>query len=138
MSIFDIRPDDIRYADLERLVRVRERESRRLEFKSALHLQVPKQKEEAGKDIAAMANGGGGILIYGIAEEMDDGVKVAKELSPLPADISEDLDQVLSSRISPRVEYQLGWVADPNASGGFLVVRVLPNALRLHCSSSML
>ena len=47
-------------------------ESPSLEFKSELPLQTRSEKAEALKDLSGMANGGGGTVIYGVAEAEAD------------------------------------------------------------------
>lgn len=133
MSIFTKRPDEISLSDIKSFITLGERETRRLEFKREIDLSKRKQKEEAAKDVCAMANAGGGLIVYGIGEGEIDGTVVAEELYPLANDPSEDLANVLESRITPRAEFQFIWVPESEGKpGGYLIVRVLPNAMRLH------
>jgi len=50
--------------DLERIVQERIEESARLEFKR--QLPEPGQNDDLAKDMAAIANTEGGVIIYGI------------------------------------------------------------------------
>jgi len=70
--------------EISRLIADGVPESRVLEFKQALHLETSKQKRDVLADLSGMANGGGGVVIYGIAErEGDDGAGVADHIQPI-------------------------------------------------------
>lgn len=60
--------------------------------------------QELAKDLAAMANSGGGMLVYGVAEKSSSGVSVAAEVRPVGI-VTEELQrrirQVASYQISP-------------------------------------
>jgi hypothetical protein len=64
-----------------------------------------KSKTEISKDVSAMANSAGGIIIYGIAEDKDE-PHPAVALSPIdPKTFSKGwLEQVINSRIIPRIQ----------------------------------
>ena len=61
------------YADVERLVESSAEETTALELKESLFLSTPSQKKELLEDLTGMANGGGGTVIFGVAER-DGGV----------------------------------------------------------------
>jgi hypothetical protein len=90
--------------DLERLIADGEAESNILEYKAADALsKQDAKKQEVGKDVSAMANGAGGVIIYGMAEGTAgrpthiDGI--------VPASFSRDwLDQIIKSNIQPPVQ----------------------------------
>ncbi len=82
-----------------------------MEFKGAMSLEhslnKPKSKhDELSKDVSAMANSNGGILIYGI-HEFNEGPNKgrAEKIDPISNHkiSAEWLDQVVNSRISPRI-----------------------------------
>ncbi len=82
-------------------------ESLSLEYKRGIVLSKnakknPKWLEALTKDISALANSAGGILVYGIAENND------KPTGFSPVDKSEfsreTLDQIISSNIKPRID----------------------------------
>jgi hypothetical protein len=93
-------------ADLQRLVDERLEESLTLDYKASPSLSRDgKNPEELCKDVSALANSAGGQLIYGVEEDkgagkpsrVDDGVsdpKITKEW----------IDQILNSRIQPRMD----------------------------------
>lgn len=77
-------------------------ESSNLEFKaSAALVNTQAAKRELAKDVSAMANAAGGVIVYGIvetdgaAERLDDGVD--------PGVSQEWIDQVLTSNIEPKI-----------------------------------
>jgi predicted HTH transcriptional regulator len=59
-------------------------ESLELEYKGRLELGTKDQRREALKDVSAMANTGGGRLLYGVSEvARPDGAKVAGPINPM-------------------------------------------------------
>jgi|ERR1700694_154349 len=91
-------------ASLQRLITEQEKESLNLDYKRSEALgKTESQKNELAKDVSALANSAGGILIYGIAEEgylptnLDMGVD--------PGIVSrESLEDTIHSRIHPRID----------------------------------
>jgi len=89
--------------DIEKLINSHAEESLNLEFKSAESLDFinpkirEKNKNELSKDISAMANSEGGIIIYGIREKDH----VAKSKSYINGNIitKERIEQVIQNRI---------------------------------------
>ena len=89
--------------DLERLVQDKAEETLQLEFKGAQALVITEgNKKEISKDVSAMANSAGGVIIYGILEQEH----YAGSISPVKRkDCSKErLDQIISSNIQPRIE----------------------------------
>src|SRR4051812_25208113 len=80
------RIEELDNAGIERLVAQRVREDSDLEFKEVLYGASDADKRELVADIAALANGVGGILVLGIREE--DGAAAA--LSPV--DLSDQAE----------------------------------------------
>jgi hypothetical protein len=121
--------------DLEELCQLRRREDSRLEFKRELNLESDGQKAEAERDALGMANGGGGYIIYGIAEaELDDGSTAADELTPIEDGALYDrLNNVLDSRGEPSLPFELHRIEAGNG-GWFFILEVLPH-LRPHRGS---
>jgi hypothetical protein len=89
--------------DLQVLIDSKIEESFRLEYKDPRSLN---SSEEIAKDISAMANSEGGLIIYGI-KEFDE--KSKKHLQEKIAPINrsefsrETLDQIINSNISPKI-----------------------------------
>lgn len=93
--------------DLNQLILIGAEENQQLEYKSPQALEGEAASKEIGKDVSAMANASGGVIIYGI-KEYDQ-----KEKRHLPEKISsldrvnfskERLEQIINSNISPRID----------------------------------
>jgi predicted HTH transcriptional regulator len=83
-------------------------ESLNLDYKAADALQKSDgKKKEISKDVSAMANAAGGLIIYGI-KEFDDSAKRHRpeKIDPINrTEISKEwLEQVINSNIQPRIE----------------------------------
>lgn len=101
---------DLTFDHVEQAIAEEVRESGELDWKRDLPLPggpsqaKAEQMQELAKDLAAMANSGGGMLVYGVAEKKHDGVSVAAEIHPVGS-VTEDQEkrirQVATSRISP-------------------------------------
>ena len=96
------------------------RETQTLEFKGELHLDTNGQKNDAEHDALGMATGGGGVIIYGIAEAvLPDGARAAGRLNPVNDGTLQDrLQDVLDSRGQPRLPFELHEIR--LAGGGFI------------------
>ena len=73
---FERRLNSITFTDVESLVRDRVRENRSLDYKDEQPAAVPTsndKKSEFAADVSALANGVGGLLVYGVAEERENG-----------------------------------------------------------------
>lgn len=58
------------YSDLEQLISNEIEENLHLDYKSAGALsKIDKKKDEITKDVSALANSDGGIIVYGINEK---------------------------------------------------------------------
>ena len=94
--------------DIRRMIADGVEENISLDYKAAEALQnTDGKKKEIAKDVSAMANAAGGIIIYGI-KEFDE-----KEKSHLPERITpitrtsftkEQLEQIINSNISPKIQ----------------------------------
>lgn len=117
-----------READLQALCDERRRETPRLEFKQELSLEKESAKSEAERDVAGMANAGGGHILFGVMEyEEADGSKVASSLKPLTdGGLYEQLNNVLDSRSDPRIPFELHAITAENG-GIYIVVEVFGN-----------
>ena len=109
------------YAGLKRIIEERLEETARLEFKR--QLPEPGKNDDLARDLAAMANTGGGVIIYGI-EQDDDGR--ARALRPFRVgDAAERVTLVartLDEPLSLSYVYSIPDQAQQEAS--FLVVEV--------------
>lgn len=114
------------YSMVERAVAARIREDDRLDWKQAPY-QGDKAKEEFAKDVAALANARGGIIVIGVAEER--GAGAAKSLHPFEA-VDDSLERTmrawLHNTAKPMVS-GVGFHPLPKADGeteGVLVISV--------------
>jgi hypothetical protein len=93
-------------AKLKELIRDKIEENFTLEYKSAGALtQDSKAKQEITKDISAMANSAGGVLIYGLAEFQDDALKhLPEKVDPINRnDFSKEWLENIIFQIRPRI-----------------------------------
>ena len=66
-------------------------ESYYLDYKASISINKRNEKIELCKDITSFANEGGGVLLYGIPEEDENGVPVPKDFSECGIEIPKDL-----------------------------------------------
>ena len=123
---------DLRGGHICSLVQAQGRESQHLEFKRELGSD-DKDNFELAKDIAAMANAGGGVIIYGIG----DNNGAACEMVPLTRDETKQEQRVYAvaqGRIHPSPRLDVFWVeaGDSSADKGYLMVVVRDSALAPH------
>jgi hypothetical protein len=111
--------------DLQRLCDERQRETQRLEFKRELCLDKDGQKKEVERDAMAMANGGGGVIVYGIDEApLPDGGTAASALRPLvDGSLYERLNSLLDDRGEPRLSFDL-YAVEASDDGLYLVLDI--------------
>ena len=89
--------------DLQKLIDEKIEENSELEYKEARALdRSDDKKTEIAKDVSAMANEIGGIIIYGIKESEH----LPRKITPIDRNkfSKEWLEQVINSNISPRIE----------------------------------
>lgn len=95
-------------AELKRYIREGIEESLTLDYKSGAALNKDansNRNKEIAKDISAMANSAGGVIIYGIGEENANGRFRPVKLAPVHRSSCsrETLEQIISSNIQPRI-----------------------------------
>ena len=135
MSIAGKDPSAWNEADLKALCDEQRPESARLEYKRELNLDTPGEKSEAEHDAHALANSGGGTIVYGIEESTgNDGATGAGLLRPLSdGRLYEKLNQVLDDRGNPRLIFNIYSV--PAALGGSYLVLDIAGRRRPHQSN---
>ena len=81
-------------------------ESTTLEYKSAIDTSNDSWKKEMAKDVSAMANANGGMIIYGV-KEFDEPEKrhLPEKITPIDASkiSKETIMQVVNSNVSPKI-----------------------------------
>ena len=120
---------------INQLISIKEQENLNLEYKSAKALEnSPHNKKEITKDVSAMANSAGGIIIYGI-KEYDD-----KENKHLPEKIDavnqseikkEWLEQVINT-ISPKIDNIIITPISVDSTNGVVYVLEIPQSDTAH------
>ncbi len=107
---------------LESLVSNSVPESHRLEYKSQLPGIAADDRLEFVRDLAAMANGGGGIIIFGIRDENE----VAAELTPVPLGRQVTrLQQLATQYLAPLPGFATLEISSAqNDNAGYLVLEV--------------
>lgn len=95
-------------SDLQRLIDDGVEEGQQLEYKSEGALQnTDGCKKEIAKDVSAMANASGGVIIYGIKEHNSvDKKHLPETITPIQREdfSKERLEQIINSNISPKIE----------------------------------
>jgi hypothetical protein len=112
-------------ADLERLIAEGISESLTLEYKrSAALANDSKSRDELCKDVSAFANAAGGQIVYGMEDDKNVPTKLDEGIGPPIT--KEWIEQVLDSRVQPRIE---GLVITPiQLTKGHAFVLTIPQA----------
>ncbi|HYT46203.1 MAG TPA: ATP-binding protein, partial [Methylomirabilota bacterium] len=114
---------EIEENDLQELIDTAVRESKDLDYKESLSVELPSEKKEFLSDVSSFANAIGGYLIYGVKENKEDsGLPV--ELCGLqldnPGKFGTTLENIIQTGIDPRLP----------ASGVHVQVVLLPSKQR--------
>lgn len=128
----------ITLADIQTMIEDSAQEGLQLEFKHGAELlrrpeHRDRQDAEFIKDVTGFANAEGGVLIYGINEQEQDGIKVAAALAPVPdGSLSvEALSQKLRALSAPPItNVQITEIRTPD--GGKIVVLEIPTGATAH------
>lgn len=115
--------------DLQRLCADRVPEHQRLDYKELMTLDPPRDgRKELLKDVTALANSLGGILIYGIREEKHPDLGTyAGSLIPLTdTTLIDRANRVLRSNTSPPVECH--FYSIEASEGGFYIIAHVPQS----------
>lgn len=113
------------YEDLLVLIAEQVEESTHIEFKRGINKDDGNWRNELAKDISAMANSDGGMIIYGIEEKKIGGISVADKIIPITNIKLETFDQIVSSKIQPIIKgIEFISISIPEHDGLVYVVRV--------------
>lgn len=106
--------------DLNNLIKNQIEESTNLEYKDPRGLS---HKKEIAKDISAMANSNGGIIIYGLCED-------SRDHKPTRIEWIEDhqqkerIEQILQANVTPKIDLQIKAIHKTDSSKFVLVVNI--------------
>ncbi len=114
--------------DLLTLCKERIPENQRLDYKRELNLEPPKERRELLKDITALANSNGGMIIYGIQEEKHPDLgSIASELTPIcEADLIDKVTRILRTNIAPGLQFYLHKIEA--RLGGYYILAYVPES----------
>lgn len=126
-------PEAVTGAALQRLVEMTVDEDFDLDLKGSLYRQDDKGKDELAKDVAAMAERGG-VIVLGVHGK-DSGQAMALVALELSESVANSMRQVVASRVFPLPEYDLKAVPSDGEQGQWLIV-VPPSNLAPHAVAS--
>lgn len=125
-------PSDVDYELLEACVAAAVPESESLDWKQTLPHETgkPDWSQEWAKDVAAMANTGGGCIVYGVVEQPGAGTASGLvDVGPFSDGVEGRLRQAAAAQVRPLVAgLQFIPVTSPDGQGHALVVRVPASA----------
>ena len=102
-------------------------ETQTLEFKAILPLNGEDARQEFRKDVCALANADGGDLVFGISEK-GGRANAILAINGVDADATKRrLQQILESKVEPRI-HGIQFHACPIAAGGFVLVLRIPSS----------
>jgi predicted HTH transcriptional regulator len=129
MTLLQMTPLQVRTkSDLERIVlQLRLPESDSIEYKETLILDSKSQREEVLKDLTGMANGGSGVVVFGVSED-DTNPELPQTITPLTdRGLVGRLEDVARDGIRPPLLLQLHTIEYP--PGFVLVAEVMRSPL---------
>lgn len=117
--------------DLQYLIDHKLGETLHREYKVKLSLEGDRERKELCKDVSALANGEGGIIVFGLDEaDSEEGGSLPVRLAPLTDRGQKEVaERVLLDGVSPRIEFRFYPIEATDGSGEYLVLDV-PKSLR--------
>lgn len=122
--------------DLRSLIDNEIEESTELEYKRKFADDKNQRRADIAKDVSAMANANGGIIIYGLNEkEGTMGHSIPEKVTPISVSImsKDQLTQIISSNISPKIkDIDITYISVNDKNGVFVVK--IPKSYTAHQS----
>lgn len=115
-------PRPLTIDDIARAIALNLAEDEALDFKAQLRTDEH-AKVELAKDVAAMANSGGGLIVYGIGEAPGDKHLIDSAIQ-LSAEPEQPIHQLLAARVRPLIRPVVEPIPTADGSGGYLLVQV--------------
>ncbi len=111
--------------DIEAFIENKINESTTLEFKDSKSLN---DNKEISKDISAMANSEGGVIIYGLCD--DDGDYAPERVEWINDNqLIEKIEQIVQSKITPKIEgLQIKKVQNDKNINHFVIIVTVPKS----------
>lgn len=122
-------PGPLTWDMLEKAVELEVSETDDLDYKQTLPPNHPQWQDEFAKDVAAQANSGGGLLIFGIAEKRGHGT--AREITPVEMSEQDRLNmqRVAFSKVHPPVVGLEFHVITDGTAGKAVVALLVPDSV---------
>ena len=114
--------------DLNKFIKNKIEENTNLEYKDPLSLD---NKKEIAKDISAMANSNGGIIIYGLCEDNKDH-KPTRIVGMENHQQKERIEQILQANVTPKIELEIKTISIKDQSKFVLIVNVPKSDIAPH------
>lgn len=132
---------EIDESDLQTLVDNGVREGKKVEYKEAVTLVSPDQKQEFLNDVSSFANTNGGLLFYGIRESKVDAglpVEVCGLKGENPGKRINDMETIIRTGLEPHLHGVVIWsVSLPSHEDRIVIVLSIPKSFgKLHMVKS--
>ncbi len=110
--------------DLNNLIMNKIEENTNLEYKNPDALN---DKKEIAKDISAMANSNGGIIIYGLCEDNKDNKPISIKWIENHQQ-KERIEQILQTNVTPKIDVKMNLVYKTNDTSKFALLVNVPKS----------
>lgn len=125
-------PNELSWDQLKTLIANGVEESEDLDFKASHYGNSDNDKRELAKDVAALANSSGGVLLIGVQED-EFGKASALTLVSIDQNMGLKYRQIIASSVSPLVLIDIHVTPSPaDASLGVLIIEVQPSQMAPH------
>jgi hypothetical protein len=122
------------FSEVKSLWENSQKETPNLEFKA----DVSPNSDEIAKDISSFANGEGGVIIYGLAEDSTKGI-ATKSFGIDLKKKDERIQQIVSSSIAPELQIRIDTIQSvdeaiqqPLVDKGFIAVKIPKSEMYIH------